>query len=234
MMSDLRKASVCILIQGHSPDLFRSWFGKFLNHLPVGQVELRLGFAQATECFHYALGTLNPDGGWPERNELPGAIERFGLTAKDSLRVWAWYSPGPLAREALARLLLHDVPVTADYAICLDQDSNVEAGWWDALVPLMEQGIDYIGQPGWHEYGPGEAERVQAQPWYMGAPLARREGRLGVSYMRGGVMAVRAERLREVQYPGEVWLGETANQFGWTRATPSLPAPLPLSTGGEG
>jgi len=61
-----------------------------VKQTPVAPAELRMGFAQATDSFHYALVTLNPDGGWPERYELPGAIERFGWTASDGLPIWAW------------------------------------------------------------------------------------------------------------------------------------------------
>ena len=106
----------------------------------------------------------------------------------------------------------------------IDQSACVEAGWWDALVPLMEKGIDYIGQPGWRDYLPGEVERMQSEPWYMGVPLTRREGRLGVAFMRDGFVVVRPERLREANFPppgangrGDFVLGAIANQLGWTQ-----------------
>jgi hypothetical protein len=186
--------------------------------VPPERVELRVAFAECDQNFHNVLGTLCPDGAWPTRHLLPGEIERFGWTAKEGFRVWAWNSPRSLTAEQLARLLFHDVALEAEYAIRLDRETGVESGWWEALAPLMEQGIDYIGQAEWHDYLPGEAERILAQAWYMGVPLERREGRLGVAYMSGGFMAVRSERLREVEYPGEIWLGEMANQLGWTRA----------------
>jgi hypothetical protein len=217
-MSQRLQTAFCLVGRRASHDGFRDCLWSVLKHAPLERVELRLAFAQAEESFHNALGTLCPDGCWPTRHLLPAAIERFGWTAKEGFRVWAWNSPRSLTREQLARLLFYDVAMEAEYAICLDQGTCLEAALWEALAPLMEQGIDYIGQPGWHNYLPGEAERILAQPWYMGVPLERREGRLGTAYMGGGVMAVRAERLREVEYPGEIWLGEMANQLGWTRA----------------
>lgn len=216
-MAKHSKAAVCVVAQRASQERFRDCLRSILNHTPLERVELGLAFARAEHSFYNALGTLIPDGAWPTRHLLPEGIERFGWTAKEGFRVWAWNAPRSLPREQLARMLFHDVALEAEYAICLDQETCVEPGWWDGLAPLMEQGIDYIGQPAWHAYGPGEAERVMAQPWYMGVPLQRREGRVGTAYMSGGLMAVRGECLRDVQYPGEVWLGEMANQLGWRR-----------------
>jgi hypothetical protein len=210
------QAAVCCVAQKVSDERFRSCFLSFLDHTPLKRVELRLAFGQAERNFYYALGTLIPDGACPTRHLLPEGIERFSWTAKEGFRVWAWNTPRSSTPEQLARLLFHDVALEAEYAVCLDQGTCLEAGWWEALAPLMAQGIDCIGQPAWHEYAPGEAERIMAQPWYMGVPLQRRDGRLGTAYMGGGLMAVRCECLREVQYPGEVWLGEMANQLGWT------------------
>jgi hypothetical protein len=212
------RAVVCVVAENACHERFRDWLRSVLTHTPLERVELRLAFAQAEQSFYYALGTLIPDGGWPTRHLLPGEIERFGWTATEGSRVWAWNARRIRTREQLARLVFHDVPLEAEYAICLDRGASLEAGWWEAIAPLMEQEIDYVGRPAWHEYLPGEAERIQTQPWYMGVPLERREGRLGTAYLGGGFVAVRCERLREVEYPGEVWLGEMANQLGWTRA----------------
>jgi len=111
----------------------------------------------------------------------------------------------------------------------------VQAGWWPALEKILGQKIDYIGQPQWHDYLPGEIARIQKFSWYTAAPLERRQEKLGVSYMSGSVIAARTERLREAhytealsswqtdrsQYPNadEVLLGAIAQQHRWTRAT---------------
>jgi hypothetical protein len=221
-MAPPSKVVVCLLVKGESDDHFKSCFWSILKHTTLDQVELRLAFGESAYNFNYALGTLCPDGVWPTRCLLPEEVERFGWTAKEGFRVWAWNSARSLTREQLARLLFHDVPLEGEYAICLDQGTCVEEGWLDALSPLMTQGIDCIGRPAWHEYLPGEAERIQAQPWYMGVPFERRDGRLGVAYFGGGLMAVRCERLRDVEYPGEVWFGEMGRQLGWSRAEPEV------------
>lgn len=72
---------------------------------------------------------------------------------------------------------------------------------------------------------PSEVEQIQTYRWYMGVPPARREGRPGVSYMRAGFLTVRAERLRQANYPepgfaagSDVLLGEAAHQLRWTRS----------------
>jgi hypothetical protein len=207
-MSQPIKASLCILAEGDSHERFRPLLTSVLSHTPLDRVELRLAFGRSEQSFHNALGTLCPRGFWPTRHLLPDDIERFGLTAKEGYRVWLWNTPRYTTREQLAPLLFHDVALDSEYVICLDQGTVVEAGWWEALSPLMEQGIDYIGEPGWHDFLPGEAEQIFTQPWYLGVPLERRERRLGTAYMGGGFMAVRSECLRDVAYPGEVWLGD--------------------------
>jgi hypothetical protein len=217
-MSQACRAAVCLLVQGDSHERFRRCLWSVLDHMPPERVELRLAFSESVQSFHYTLGTLTPDGAWPARDVLPGGTERWNWETNEDIPIWAWHATGKLSHERLARLLYHNVPLEAEYAICLDQGSFVEAGWWDALLPQMEQAIDYIGQPAWHDYLPGEADRIKAQPWYMGVPLARREGRLGVTFMSAAAMAMRAARLRDIEFPGEILLGEMAHQLGWTQA----------------
>jgi hypothetical protein len=133
----------------------------------------------------------------------------------------------------MARLMFHDEPLTTDYVVWLDDDSFVEDGWWQALCPWSDRGVDYIGQPYWVDYLPGQEEMIRAQPWYRGAALEHRDGRPGVWFMTGGFLVVRSERLREADFPdtvhawkgetlkqygGDTLLGEIAHQLGWTRA----------------
>ena len=63
------------------------------------------------------------------------------------------------------RTAVDDVGYRIAYAVA---DSFVEPGWWDALLPLLEQRIDYIGQPWWVRYLPGQQDMIRAQPWYRG------------------------------------------------------------------
>jgi hypothetical protein len=217
-------AAVCIIAAGNRVGQFRRCLRSVLNHTAHERIELRCAFSDAAESLHYALGTLGPDGASPKWHQLPGRVERLRLTTKDGLRVWSWHTPACVGRADLLRLAFHDVSLEAEYVVCLDQGSCVEAGWWDALVPLMEQGIDYLGQPSWHDYRPGEADRLQMYPWYVGVPIARREGRWGTTFMRGECFAVRAQRLREVDFPPaghsgdvETLLGAAAHQQGWSQ-----------------
>ena len=138
-----------------------------------------------------------------------------------------------LYKEPMARLMLHDVPLATDYVVWFDDDSFVEEGWWEALCPLFDRRVDYIGQPWWLDYLPGQEEMIRNQPWYRGVPFEHRGGRPGVGFMTGGFLAVRSERLREADFPdterawkgdtlkqygGDTMLGEIARQLGWTRA----------------
>jgi hypothetical protein len=114
-------------------------------------------------------------------------------------------------------LLIHDVPLETEYSVFLDGDAAVQPGWWERLVPMMDRGIDYVGQPAWRDCGPGEIEKIQTKPWCLGVPFERRSGRAGVAYMQKGIIAARSERLRGVKDLDEVSLGEMARQMGWTR-----------------
>ncbi len=187
---------------------------------------MRYASSAAARTPHRALGTLCADGSWPQCRVLSGGLERFQFSTKHGVSVWAWKEAGRPTRVQLLRVVLHDVPLDADYAVILDQSAVVSTGWWDALAPLLARGIDYIGRPGWQEAERGDLERIQAYPWYMGVPPARHDGRPGVEFMREGFIAVRSERLREANFPPpkcsgrwDVLLGEVAQQLGWTRAT---------------
>jgi len=228
-----RQAAVCIFAAGDAAAGFRQCLESVVSHTPLEHIELRLAFSKATPSLHHALGVLCPDGIFPRHDALPGNVERFDWAGRDGLGVVAWSSATSIARDALARLVFHDVQLTAEYAICLNQDVVVEADWWESIVPLLEKGVDYIGQPSWHDYLPGEAERFQASRWYMGVPHVRREGRPGVSFMRDGIVAVRSERLREADFPqaghlrdSSVLLGAIAHQLGWSQAEHGAPVPL--------
>ncbi len=178
-MSAPAPIAICLLAEGAAPAAFRRCFWSILNHTPLDRIELRLGFSRATTSFHSALGALCPDNRWPQFDQLPGGVERFHWTARDGMRVLVWNCTIGVGRELLARLVYHDVPLGCDYAITLDQHCFVEAGWWHALLPLLERGTDYIGQSAWHVYRPGEADRVATCPWFMGVPLAHREAPRG-------------------------------------------------------
>jgi hypothetical protein len=253
-MTHVRRATLCQLANGDRPGGFRRRLDRLLGAVPAGDVERRLGLGQAPACAAYALGRLCPDGTAPRHAALPGGLERFGWTAAGGLPVWLWHAPAGLGRTELAQRLVTDMPLTTEYVLRFEGDAWVEDGWWPALLPLLEQGIDYLGRPAWGFYGPGQAEALPAQPWYRGRPPEVRDGRPGVEYFGGGFAGVRVARLREVDRPGaaaggpggpawrigdDLWLGEVARQQGWTRAAHDRhlrtgPAPGEEEAGSEG
>jgi hypothetical protein len=227
------RATVCILTFGDYLPYFRRCLDSVLRHTPAGRVELRLGFNAAPASLAYARQRLPAEGGEVESQVLAGGVRRTSFAGPRGLVVRLWDSPGNLYKEPMARLLYHDVPLATEYAVWLDDDSFVEEGWWEALCPLLGRHVDYLGQPWWVDYLPGQEEMIRSQPWYRGVPFERRDGRPGVWFMTGGFLAVRSERLREANFPdtdrawkgdtlrqygGDTLLGEVARQLGWTRA----------------
>jgi tetratricopeptide (TPR) repeat protein len=229
------RATVCILTYGDHLSYFRRCLGSVLRHTPAGRFELRLGFNAAPASLAHARRCLAADGGEGEDGGPvpPDGVRRASFTAPGGTAVRLWTSDVNLYKEPMARLMFHDVPPAAEYVVWFDDDSFVEEGWWEALCPLLDRRIDYIGQPWWVDYLPGQEEMIRSRPWYRGVPLERRDGRPGVWFMTGGFLAVRAERLREADFPdtatawkgetlkqygGDTLLGEVARQLSWTRA----------------
>ncbi|HEY7310265.1 MAG TPA: hypothetical protein VH643_12955 [Gemmataceae bacterium] len=228
-----RRVTLCALTFGNYLPYFRRCLESLLAAPPQEPFELRLGFNDAPTSFAYAVGRLGADGAAWMHTRVPGGVERFTNTGDDGMPVWLWHSPVNLYKEPMARRLFHDVPLTTEYVLWFDDDSYVEPGWWEQLRPLLERQVDYIGQPWWVYYLPGQEEMIRAQPWYRGVPFARQDGRTGINFMTGGFLAVRSERLREANFPdtgfwwkgrtlqqygGDTLLGEIARQQGWTWA----------------
>jgi tetratricopeptide (TPR) repeat protein len=227
------RATLCLLTYGDHLPYFRRCLDSVLRYTPLEQVELRLGFNAAPASFDHARERLSPKEGTTDSAWLPGNVWRTSYRTQGGTVVRLWNSPVNLYKEPMARLMYHDIPLTTEYAIWLDDDSFVEDHWWQALCPLLDQHIDYIGQSWWVDYQPGQDEMVRAQPWCRGMPFESRDGRVGVWFMTGGFVVVRAERLREANFPdtdspwkgdklkqygGDTLLGEIARQLGWTQA----------------
>ncbi len=226
------RATVCILTYGDHLPYFRRCLDSVLRHTPAGRVEWRLGFNAAPDSLAYARCCL-PAGGETDDRVLPDGVRRTSFTSRGRTVVRLWDSPENLYKEPMARLMFHDVPLATEYAVWFDDDSFVEEGWWHALCPLLDRQVDYIGQPWWVDYLPGQEEMIRAQPWYRRVPFDGRDGRSGVWFMTGGFLFVRGERLRQANFPdterawkgdtlrqygGDTLLGEIARQLGWTRA----------------
>jgi hypothetical protein len=213
-------AIVCLTVRRGSPDDFPRLVPHILHCASRTGVETRLAFGRAQYGLYTAIAALNPECGSPKRYQLPAGAERFELSTVDGRRVLAWHTERHLSREELVRLMLHDVPLEAEYAVCLDQDTVLADKWWEALGPQLAHGADVIAPRGWHEYAAGEVERLQGQPWYVGVPVERREGRAGVGGVRGGFFAIRSALVRETGFPDparsmDIRLGEMAHQLGW-------------------
>jgi tetratricopeptide (TPR) repeat protein len=227
-----RRATVCILTYGDYREYFGRCLDSVLEHTPLDQIELRLGFNDAESSFAYAWEKLGAREAWPELTRLPADIERFTFHSPLGMKVLLWKSPVNLYKEPMARLLYHNVVLDTEYAIWLDDDSYVEEGWWPALCQVMDRQIDYSGQSWWADYFPGQTEMIKAQPWYRNLPFDLQDGKPGIRFMTGGFVLLRSERIRQADFPdttftwnsdtlkqygGDTLLGEIARQLGWTR-----------------
>ncbi len=229
----MRRATICILTFSEYLPYFRRCLDSVLSATPLDQVESRIGFNFAPTAFGYALGRLCPLRTTPAVVQLPMNVERLTFQTGDGVPVTFWNSPVNLYKEPLCRLMYHDLPLTTEYVIWFDDDSYVGLDWWPALVELFDRKIDYIGQEWWANYLPGQPQMIQSMPWYRGVPFDVHNGRPGVRFMTGGFVAVRTERIRQVNFPdvdfiwkgqrlkqygGDTLLGEIAHQQGWSRA----------------
>jgi hypothetical protein len=228
-----RRATICILTYGDYLPYFRRCLDFILQTTPRGEIELRLGFNAAPISSRYARDRLGLTAGKCESVALSEDVTRISQICPDGFTVRCWDARLNLYKEPMARLLFHDVPLITEYVLWFDDDSFVEPGWWEALRPLLDQKIDYFGQPWMVYYLPGQMEMIEAQPWYRGVPFDCRDGRPCVEYATGGFLGIRSERLREASFPdtnfswrgrrleqygGDTLLGEIARQLGWTRA----------------
>lgn len=228
----LKPATVCILTYGGFTPYFSRCLGSVLDTTPLDKIELRLGFNQAAENYRHALERLQPA---TMRTELASdTLTRVYLRTAEGLLVRAWRSEENLYKEPMARLLYYDVPLDTEYVVWFDDDSFVLPGWWEELQPFLVAGYDYIGQPWWVDYLPGQEEMIKHQPWYRDVLFELREGRCGVHFMTGGFIVVRSDSLRQANFPdiqftwkgdnlkqygGDTLLGEIARQLGWRQAS---------------
>jgi len=227
------RATVCILTFGNHVPYFRRSLDSVLRHTPPGRIELRLGFNDAPASLEYARRLLPTPRAAAESQTLPGGVRRSSYVSREGMLVRLWDSAVNLYKWPMARLMYHDLPLNTDYVVWLDDDSFVEEGWWQALCPLLDRRVDYIGQEWWVDFLPGQEDAIRDQRWYRGVPFERRAGRPGIWFMTGGFSAIRAQGLREANFPdterawkgdtlkqfgGDSLLGVIARQFGWTRA----------------
>jgi hypothetical protein len=211
-----------------------------LAHCPPEALAFRFACREAPTLVSYLLGRLVPDGLAPYYALLPGNVERFWWTSPGP-PVAVWDAPARVDDASLGRLVCHDLPLETEYVVWL-RDAAVAAGWWEALLPLLQQHIDCVGRPARADYSPEQVEWIRAQPWYRGVPFAAHKGRPGGCPVTGGLVALRAACLREADFPpgpppcGRCWwaepdgsdllLGEMAHQLGWSRAAYELPRRL--------
>jgi hypothetical protein len=231
----MSRLTIAIMTHGNHRADFCRCLESVLEHSPPNAFDLRLGFNQATESFHYALGRLCSDRSSLLHDQLPGEVERFGWDGPGEMKVHCWQATADFGRRAMAHLL-DDVPVSGEYLVWFDDNAAVEPGWWKGLATMTDRQVGYFGRADWIEFTPGQAAEIKAQSWYTGVPFLKRNNRPGSSYM-SGFMAVRGECLRQVRLGeiGDAWkgdrlkrcgsavlLGEVARQLGWTRADHSV------------
>src|SRR5262249_45822320 len=131
------------------------------------------------------------EGGAAEDLSLAGGVRRESYVSRGGVRTGRlWGSPANPYKGPEGRRMVPDGPLATDYVVWFDDDSFVEEGWWEALCPLFDRGVDYIGQPWWVNYLPGQQDMVRAQSWYRGVPFEARDGRPGVWFMTGGFLAL--------------------------------------------
>lgn len=227
-----RRVTVCILTYGVYLPYFRRCLDAILRNTPSRDIELRLGFNAAPASFEYARQRLRLERA-VERQVLPGGVLHISRVRHGGMPVRLWHSAVNRYKEPMARLMYFSVPLATEYAVWFDDDSFVGPGWWEALCSVLDRGVDYVGQPWWVDYLPGQMEMIRVQPWYRGIPFASYSGRPGVRFMTGGFVAVRSDRLREANFPntdrpwrggalqqygGDTLLGEIARQLGWREA----------------
>lgn len=227
-MTAVRRAAIAVVVAEDRLDAFRPQLDGLLAEVPPEAVELRLAFVRSTNCLHYALGLLALDYQAPRHLDLPGGVGCFRWASSSGVPVALWQVPFPLGRAQALRRLWEDVPLHSEWLTLLPEGELPEAGWWRRIAGAFQE-ADYIGRSRWAEYGPSAVERIKAQPWFRGRPLAQREDRPGAAYFQGPV-AVRMARLAEagnlaLDADRDVWgdeadaterlLGEMANQLGW-------------------
>lgn len=247
------RATLCLTVTGDPSSLASPHLLTLLEAAFSQCLALHLGFSKASISWRYLLGRHCPEGSFPTRAVLPGGTERFSWTSAGGYPVHIWNSGAHVPERELTTALLTNVSsLTTDYVLWFEAGCQLEAGWWEALLPLLEQGTDYLGGTAWVDYAPKDLERLQSRPWYRGVPLERRDGRPGVSFMNP-FWGVRTACLQEIENSGErnwrrwsaeqtggwpVLLGEIARQLSWSRAaydptlgaapdSPRKPAPLP-------
>ncbi len=157
-----------------------------LAHIPrvtPTSAEVRCCFGKGAHGLLGLLGTFCSDGVYPRHQALPSGVERFHFSTKDGLSIWAWTTARQPTQAQLWRLLLHDIVLDAEYVVFLDPDAPLRSLSSDGVVSLLDERVDYVGQPAWHEYRACDLDRVKACASYMGVPFARRDGRQGVEFM---------------------------------------------------
>jgi hypothetical protein len=229
-----RRATICLLTYGDFLPYFQRSLFSVDRYTPHEQIHLRIGFNEAPNSYHIALGRLKQDWQDPDRKPLPQGGECVTFNGDAGMKIHLWNSPVNLYKEPMSRHMYYDLPIETEYVVWLDDDTYVEPGWWAELCKLFDKKIDYIGQPWWVHYLPGQTEMIQSQKWYREVPFEEYKGKIGTRFMTGGFIAIRTERLYQADFPdtnlrwkgehlqqygGDTLLGEIARQLGWSQAT---------------
>ena len=148
------RATICILTYGNYLPFFLRCFESVLANTPRSEFELRLGFNDAATSFAYAMRRLCPAHVVP-----PGGttgLKQLTLQAPGGHTVRCGTRAPTSTRSQWRALLYHGTPLTTEYAIWFDDDSYVEAGWWEALTPVLERGSITSARSGGRTTFPGK------------------------------------------------------------------------------
>lgn len=227
-------ATICLLTYGDHLEYYQRCLTSILATTPHDQIQLRLGFNASPKALAWTREILQPRAEFHTTLQVRGkVVTQVSFLTPANLSVTLFVAEDNVCKWPMAHLMYHYPRLATEYAVWFDDDSFVEAGWWEALLPLMRKKIDYIGKLYVLPVFRGQDEMFQAMPWYRGRPFIIHEGRPSAVFITGGVLTVRSERLQQCNWPdlnfsfrgeklnhngGDVLLGQIAHQLGWTRA----------------
>ena len=227
-------ATICLLTYGDHMEYYQRCLTSILATTPHDQFQLRLGFNASPKALAWTRQLLQPRAEFHTTLQVRGkVVTQVTFRTASNLSVTLFVADVNVCKWPMAQLMYHSPRLTTPYAVWFDDDSFVEQGWWQALLPVMHQKIDYIGKLYVLPVFRGQDEMFRAMPWYKGRPFFMHEGRPSVVFVTGGFLTVRSACLQQCNWPdldfafrgerlnhngGDVMLGQIAYQSDWSRA----------------
>ena len=121
----------------------------------------------------------------------------------------------PVMREMFSQL-------GDDWSLWLDDDTLLPADtkWWDALVAIMQAGVDYTGVSYGMQYMGNQEAFIRSRPWYRGLPPLKQHGASVFRFYTGSFWGLSAAARKTLDWPdnvlrhngGDTMLGEAVRQ----------------------